>query len=331
MCVGSAVAAPSDPILVFNGNASRQPSNTYATFGVASGRPISSTTTLPGSLAGNACVLLNLNEGAFDPGQIATLSTYLDAGGRVIEIGEHGAYFNPGAFNGLSTALGSTMILNRVLVDPGFGDTTTIDADPLTVGVTRINYAASDTITLSGSARPLVRSRGDATVTIMAAQAIGRGTLVTVGDANAFQSPTGDAGVLVANICGTAIPDPDSDSEPAPPDVTPTPDATPTPRAAVPVVTECVSRRSVTLNWRVPANSGVKSIKVTLNGRAYKTLSANARKFTVALDGRSEGTTNVRVVARTKGRALQTTRSYQLCTPKQSSKGISTLYLTRRM
>ncbi len=195
-----AVAVPA-PILVYSGNTSLSPGTTYASFGTASGRPISSTTVMPGSLAGNACVLLNLNQATFSGAQVVTLSDYLGGGGKVLMIGENANYANNAAFRTLATALGSSMQIQNDAFDPGFRDTPYIDTDPLTRDVTAINYAYTATVAYSAPARSLVR-RSDGSDTMMAAEAIGTGELIALGDANAFTSPSGDAGIFVANLCG---------------------------------------------------------------------------------------------------------------------------------
>lgn len=198
---GVALAVP-DPILVYSGNTSLSPGTTYASFGTVAGRPISSTTVMPGSLAGNACVLLNLNQATFSGPQVATLSDYLVGGGKVLMIGENDNYANNAAFRTLSTALGSSMQIQNNAYDPGFRDTPYIDADPLTRDVNVINYAYTATVSFSAPARSLVR-RSDGSDTMMAAEAIGAGTLIALGDANAFTTPAGDAGIFVANLCGS--------------------------------------------------------------------------------------------------------------------------------
>lgn len=202
VCAGVAAAAPTDPILVYSGNTSLSPGQTYAGVGAASDRPISSTTVMPGSLAGNACVLLNLNQATFSGSQVATLSDYLVGGGRVVMVGENDNYANNAAFRTLATALGSSLQIQNNAYDPGFRDTLNIDADPLTRDVPSINYAYTATVAFSAPARSLVR-RSDGSDTMIAAEAIGSGELVALGDANAFTSVAGSAGVLVANICGS--------------------------------------------------------------------------------------------------------------------------------
>ncbi|MBJ7332324.1 MAG: hypothetical protein JHC95_20675 [Solirubrobacteraceae bacterium] len=200
--VAPAAAAPSDPILVYSGNTSLSPGTTYASLGAAAGRPISSTTVMPGSLSGNACVLLNLNQATFNGTQVTTLSAYIAGGGRVLMIGENDNYANNAAFRTLATALGSSMQIQNNAYDPGFRDTPYIDADPLTRDVLTINYAYTATVSFSAPARSLVR-RSDGSDTMMAAETLGAGELVALGDANAFTSPSGGAGLLVANMCGT--------------------------------------------------------------------------------------------------------------------------------
>lgn len=202
VCAGVAAAATTDPILVYSGNTSMAPAQTYASVGAVSERPISSTTVLPGSLAGNACVLLNLNQSTFSGSQVATLSNYLVGGGRVVMVGENDNYVNNAPFRSLATALGSSLQIQNTSLDPGFRDTLNIDADPLTRDVVSVNYAATASVTFSAPARSLVRTSGGG-ATMIAAETIGTGELIALGDANAFTSVAGSAGVLVANICGS--------------------------------------------------------------------------------------------------------------------------------
>lgn len=199
--VSAASAAPGDPILVFTGNGSLNPGETYSGVASVAGRSISSTGTLPGSLSGNACVLLSLNQSTFSGPQVSALSTYLDGGGKVVMVGENDNYANNQAFRDLATALGSTMQIQNNSFDSGWHTTTNVDSDPLTQDVNSVTYAATATVTFSGTARSLLRRQGG-TGTMIAAEQIGSGELIALGDANAFMAPTGDAGILVSNICG---------------------------------------------------------------------------------------------------------------------------------
>ncbi len=200
---GVAVAADTDPILVYSGNTSMSPSQAYKAFGAAAERPISSTTTMPSSLVGNACVLLNLNQAAFNTTQVATLSTYLAAGGRVLMIGENGNFVSNTAFRGLATSLGSSLQIQNNTLDSGYRDTLNIDADPLTRDVVKVNYAAAASVTFGAPARSLVRTSGGGS-TFMAVEKIGAGELFAFGDWGVAQSVSTDHHRLfVANMCGS--------------------------------------------------------------------------------------------------------------------------------
>ena len=95
-------------------------------------------------------MLLNLNQAAFNGAQVVTLASYLAGGGRVVMVGENDNYVNNAPFRGLATSLGSSMQIQNNALDGGFRDTLNIDADPLTLDVKAITYAATASVTFSG-------------------------------------------------------------------------------------------------------------------------------------------------------------------------------------
>jgi hypothetical protein len=73
----------------------------------------------------------------------------------------------------------------------------------------------------------------------------------------------------------------------------------------------------------------LKALKVTLDGKAYRTLKANERKVLVDMRGRAKGGLVAGSVGRTaSGKVLQAQRVYQPCTPKRIPKPLKTLKLT---
>jgi len=95
--------------------------------------------------------------------------------------------------------------------------------------------------------------------------------------------------------------------------------------------TGCLSRRAVTVHWRIPAGSRPGRIVVAVNGRTYKTLPSSARKVTVSLAGRSgPAPVNVRVRTRTvRGLTLGTVRALHICTAPRSPLMLPNPFLQR--
>jgi hypothetical protein len=102
------------------------------------------------------------------------------------------------------------------------------------------------------------------------------------------------------------------------------PSGTPAPPVAQPAVVapkQCVSRRSVTLHWRMAKHVKAKSITVTVNGKKVASLKGGARSAKVSFAGRTKGTVKVVVTAKTaSGKAYKTSRTYQTCVTAQAAK-----------
>lgn len=101
--------------------------------------------------------------------------------------------------------------------------------------------------------------------------------------------------------------------------------------AAVKHVTKapsCVSRRSVTLHWRVPKGHHVVMSELIVNGRVVTTLRPGAVQATVSLAGRPQGVVHVIVRARDdEGLRLQTDRSYATCVAPNGHAALHSLVL----
>ena len=93
----------------------------------------------------------------------------------------------------------------------------------------------------------------------------------------------------------------------------------------------CLSRRAVTVHWRIPSGVRPGRIIVAVNGRTYKTLPARAREVTVSFAGMS-GPAPVTVRVRThtgKRLTLHTVRALHICTPPRSPLTLPGLFLQR--
>ncbi len=90
----------------------------------------------------------------------------------------------------------------------------------------------------------------------------------------------------------------------------------------------CVSRRSVTLHWRVPKGHHVVMSQLIVNGRVVTTLRPGAVQATVSLAGRPQRVVHVIVRARDdENLRLQTDRSYATCVAPNGHAALHSLVL----
>lgn len=93
-----------------------------------------------------------------------------------------------------------------------------------------------------------------------------------------------------------------------------------TPRAEVPApvaVAACRATRKVRVHWSVPRRTRVRSIMVTVDGKARR-LAASTRALAVTLDPATGREHTVRITARTvTGKRLTSVRTYRLCTSER--------------
>ena len=208
MTVGAGGAwASRGQVLVYDNQTAYDPGFTH--FGEATDNTVVTLSTLPEELGSYACVLLNLDQSPFSSVDIATLTRYLAGGGSVIAIGDLGLFGAraDATLNTLVGSLGGHMALKGDFVDTGFAPTTNIDSSPLTAGVSSIQYAGASTLTVSGPATSLVRTRRTG-LPLVAAESLDGGRLVLFGDSNIASDDSSDGytshdnGALMRNVCG---------------------------------------------------------------------------------------------------------------------------------
>jgi hypothetical protein len=183
---------------------------TFSDWSHATGQAAAVEASLPTSLSGYRCVVLDLNQ-SFASGDEGQLAAFLDAGGTVLALGERsdaGGQLDQadGAINGLLGALDSGLSLNQDAIDEGDTVTSNIDAAQLTDGVTSLGYNWTDTVGISPAATQLIATEDDS-ATLIGGATVGRGLVVLSGDSNAF-SDNNDGfysdygnGQLVKNLC----------------------------------------------------------------------------------------------------------------------------------
>lgn len=198
-------------VLVYEGNESYDTgdsNNSYFELEAATGRGVRSTTTLPGSLSGNSCVLLQLNNESFDPSQVSTLRTYIQQGGVVVGIGEYSEYDEAAdnVLNALAASLNANLAFQDNSIDPDYHETTNIGGSQYASGVSSLVYADTSGLDIGSGAEEIAATEGG--IPFIGAQSIGSGALVLLGDSNVLSDESGsgyfahDNGVLARNLCG---------------------------------------------------------------------------------------------------------------------------------
>jgi len=102
----------------------------------------------------------------FTASQVSALRSFMMAGGRLVVLGNHSGTFGINTLNDLLSKLGVGISQNAdvYLIDFVSIPTTDITADQITEGMSSMHFAASSSLTLSGSAISLVREPGGATL-----------------------------------------------------------------------------------------------------------------------------------------------------------------------
>jgi hypothetical protein len=184
---------------------------TFGDFSSATGQAADVVDTLPPTLSGYRCVILEVNT-AFASGDLPTLQAYLAAGGTVLAIGEHeGGDFDlaDAALNGIASQLGADgLSLNDDSYDSD-GDeyTDSVAASPWTVGVGELGDNWVSSLTVNPPAQPLVYTADDDSVPFIGYQQVGAGTFVMSGDSNVFSDDNDgfylfeDNGTFAADLC----------------------------------------------------------------------------------------------------------------------------------
>ncbi|HUB36536.1 MAG TPA: hypothetical protein VL972_06900, partial [Solirubrobacteraceae bacterium] len=84
-------------VLVYEGNNPNPEeydytNSSYTDLAAATGDTVNTETSLPSDLASDSCVILQLNQEAFNAEQVATLRSYMERGGVVVGVGEYRLY-----------------------------------------------------------------------------------------------------------------------------------------------------------------------------------------------------------------------------------------------
>ncbi|KAB7741879.1 hypothetical protein GA707_16835 [Nostocoides sp. F2B08] len=209
-----AVAAEDEKILVYTGN-NAYTDDGYTRFGQAVGLPVETNSTLPQDLSGYACIVLPLNRAPFSPEITDAFVAFVNEGGNLLAQGDSPPGFDAANtnMNQIAQAAGASMSLTNQRLDLPPQFTTLIDPSPLTDGVSSVGYATTTAVSLTvdGAAQSLVRMRegGDAPgTTFIAAETVGSGTLVLLGDSNVLSDTLAwifyadhDNDVLAKNLC----------------------------------------------------------------------------------------------------------------------------------
>ena len=116
--------------------------------------------------------------------QVNALKAFLRTGGRLLILGDHSGKFGINTVNDLLAKLGVGISQNADAFLDGFDSTptTNITADPLMDGVTSLQFAASSSLNVSGTAKSLAREPGGAT--LIAVDRGAGGEVVVSGDSN---------------------------------------------------------------------------------------------------------------------------------------------------
>jgi hypothetical protein len=205
------------PTLVYTGQSGLSPFDgdfEFEDWSTATGQPALVEESLPANLTPYRCVVLLVNR-SFSTAQGQELAGYLQDGGTVFAIGEHESEYETEGFgfdeadealNALSGALGVGLSLNEDSFDKGELLTEHVVPSPLTAGVTAIGDDWVSSLTVGGSAKPLVET-SDGLAPYIGYQQVGNGMFVMSGDSNGFTDNNQDSyefqnnGRFVANIC----------------------------------------------------------------------------------------------------------------------------------
>jgi hypothetical protein len=116
--------------------------------------------------------------------QVDALGAFLRTGGRLLVLGDHSGVFGINTVNDLLAKLGVGISQNADVFLSGLDSapTTNITPDPLTDGVTSLQFAASSSLNMSGTAKSLAREPGGAT--LIAVDRGAGGEVVVSGDSN---------------------------------------------------------------------------------------------------------------------------------------------------
>jgi len=171
-------------VLIYYGNGGTPPGLQFEIPGVATytrlaahyegaGLQTDYTDQWPSSLDGYCLIILpcpgdqgDEGENFYTSAQVAALRAFLERGGRLVVLGDHSGWFGMNTLNDLLDKIGVGIRQNS---DDFLGEyysvpTSHISSHYLMEGVTSFQFAASSSLTLSGTAESLVREPGGATL-----------------------------------------------------------------------------------------------------------------------------------------------------------------------
>ncbi len=170
-------------VLVFSpASAYSPPNNTYNDFAATLGQTATAVTALPdaATLAGYLAVIVPPQTASIGAADKAALDTYATGGGLLIALSDY--LMGTAPFNDLLSTLGVGVTDSGGGLNAESGDSPRILADPLTVGVTSYAYGYHGNLSVTGSARALVRTWNNQLV--VAAQGHGFGLVTAFAEIN---------------------------------------------------------------------------------------------------------------------------------------------------
>jgi hypothetical protein len=200
-------AAAATIIDVYDGvGADFAPLSTYFT---GFGYTVNQITSSFSSLAGANFVIFSVPQFTLSSGQLSTIDSYVDGGGRLLLESEYSTYSPTaiGQVNAILTSLGSSIQNLSTSSQTGYHDTSDIMSSPFTAGVHDVNYG--DTSSLTGGT-PLVYGNPstDNGQLFIAYSAIGSGDVFVIADSdtvdNINSTTTNNNGILYCDFGGLA-------------------------------------------------------------------------------------------------------------------------------
>ncbi len=178
------------------------------TFFTGQGYTVNQLSSTFSSLAGaNFVILSEPGTLSLSAGQLSTIDSYVDGGGRLLINSEWYPGFTSDitSTNTILTSLGSSIVNADTASEPGYHDTSDIVVSPFTAGVTDVNYA--DTSSLSGgTALVFGNPVTDDGQEFIAYQGIGSGFVFVIADSdtadNINSTTTNNNGVLYCDFGG---------------------------------------------------------------------------------------------------------------------------------
>ncbi len=166
-----------------------------------------------GNLAGVELLWAVQPAAAYSAGDITVMKNFMNSGGRIAFMGEHGAFApqENARIAAAVTALGGNININVDFPDAGFHDATVgngqILVDPLTVGVNTYNYACFASLVLGGNAKALMTGINHSLI-MMAYQAVGAGSIFLITDQNVWDNvsaASNDNKVMFENLLSATV------------------------------------------------------------------------------------------------------------------------------